>query len=359
MPSIVWLNHPTDVRVLGRLLVERSMTRDLDFSKVPAVADAGAGVPVNRRLGGKVAIVTGGGRGIGREEVLLLVREGAKVVVNDLGTTPEGDGTDTSVAQSLVDEIRLTGGDAVANSDSVATMQGGKRIVEAAIDSFGRLDILINNAGITRARPIYEMTEDEWDTIQHVNLKGVFTTVRHAAPLMMRQQAGVIINTSSASGLGHLHMANYAAAKEGVVGFTRSIARDLGAFGIRCNAVRPMAATRMSTPENVATMLKSQRELGIPAVGSEWLGKNVGGMKPEQVAALVVWLATDQARNVNGRTFMVSRQEIGLYSEPESTRTAFHPEGWTLESLDHPATVSFLVGSLHNIFLPVDNSAKS
>jgi hypothetical protein len=148
-------------------------------------------------------------------------------------------------------------------------------------------------------------------------------------------------------------MSNYAAAKEGVVGFTRSIARDLGPYGIRCNAIRPMAATRMSTPENVATLLISQRDLGIPGVGSEWLGKSTSaGMKPAQVAALVVWLASDRATNANGRTFMVSRQEIGLYSEPESVRTAFHPEGWTIESLDDPAAAAFLIGQLRNIFLP-------
>lgn len=309
------------------------------------------------RLQGKVAVVTGGGRGIGREEILLFVREGAKVVINDLGSTPEGRGEDRSIAQTLVDEVRALGGEAVANTDSVATMAGGKRIIEAAMDSFGRVDVLVNNAGTTRAKPIYEMSEEDWDRIQEVNLKGVFTTVRHAAPVMMTQRSGVIINTSSASGLGHLHMSNYAAAKEGVVGFTRSIARDLGAYNIRCNAIRPMAATRMSTPENVATMLKSQRELGIPAVGSEWLGKNTaGGMKPEQVAALVVWLATDRALNANGRTFMVSRQEIGLYCEPESVHTAFHPGGWTIESLDDPAATAFLVGSLRNIFLPQNAS---
>jgi 3-oxoacyl-[acyl-carrier protein] reductase len=308
---------------------------------------------MTRRLEEKVAIVTGGGRGIGREEVLLFAREGARVVVNDLGGSPEGRGADQSVAQKVADEVRALGGHAVANTDSVATMTGARQIIEAAMDHFGRVDILVNNAGTTRARPIYEMSEEDWDRIQEVNLKGVFTTVRHAAPIMITQRSGVIVNTSSASGLGHLHMSNYAAAKEGVVGFTRSIARDLGPYGIRCNAIRPMAATRMSTPENVATMLMSQRELGIPAVGSEWLSKSTGaGMKPEQVAALVVWLASDRARNANGRTFMVSRQEIGLYSEPESVRTAFHPQGWTIDSLDDPAAAAFLVGALHNIFLP-------
>jgi 3-oxoacyl-[acyl-carrier protein] reductase len=322
--------------------------------RLPAIQAADLAA-MTGRLQGKVAIVTGGGRGIGREEALLLVREGAKVVVNDLGGSPEGRGTDASVAQALVDEIRALGGEAVANTDSVGTMAGGKRIVETAMDTFGRLDILVNNAGTTRATPIYEMSEEDWDSVQQVNLKGVFTTVRHAAPIMMQQRSGVIVNTSSASGLGHLHMSNYAAAKEGVVGFTRSIARDLGAYQIRVVAIRPMAATRMSTPENVATMIKSQRELGIPATGSEWLGKSTGGMKSEQVAALVVWLATDRAKNANGCTFMVARQEIGIYSEPESTRTAFHPDGWNIDSLDTPAATAFLVGSLRNVFLPDPN----
>jgi 3-oxoacyl-[acyl-carrier protein] reductase len=306
------------------------------------------------RLEGKVAVVTGGGRGIGREELLLLVREGAKVVVNDLGTSPQGIGDDASVAAQMVEEIRTLGGEAVANADTVATMEGGRRIVECAMDHFGRLDILINNAGTTRLAPIYEMTEEDWDSVHLVNTKGVFTTVRHASPIMIKQGSGVIINTSSASGLGHLHMSNYASSKEAVVGFTRSIARDLGPFGIRCNAIRPMAATRMASPEIAETMRISQRKLGIPAVGGEWLTGNSGGMKAEQVAALVVWLTTDSAKNVNGRTFMIARQEIGLYSEPESVRTAFHPEGWDIDALDQPAARSFLTGALRNIFLPAE-----
>ena len=150
------------------------------------------------RLEGKVALVTGGGRGIGREEVLLLAREGAKVVINNLGTSTEGQGSDGSIAQLMVDEIRAVGGEAVANGDSVAEMAGGRRMVECAMDHFGRLDILINNAGITKLSPIYEMSEEDWDIVHAVNTKGVFTTVRHAAPIMMQQQSGVIINTCSA-----------------------------------------------------------------------------------------------------------------------------------------------------------------
>ena len=307
------------------------------------------------RLDGKVAVVTGGGRGIGREEILLFVREGAKVVINDLGTSPAGEGADAGVAQRLADEIRSSGGEAVANTDTVATMEGGRRIIECAMDSFGRIDILVNNAGTTRLAPIYEMTEEDWDSVHQVNAKGVFTTVRHACPFMIAQKSGAIINTSSASGLGHLHMSNYASAKEAVIGFTRSIARDLGPHGIRCNAIRPMAATRMATPEIAETMRISQRKLGIPAVGNEWLDSNSGGMKAEQVAALVVWLTTDKARDINGRTFMIARQEVGLYSEPEPVRTAFHPDGWDIDALDAPAAHAFLTGSLRNIFLPAED----
>ncbi|ATE64267.1 SDR family NAD(P)-dependent oxidoreductase [Rhizorhabdus dicambivorans] len=306
------------------------------------------------RLEGKVALVTGGGRGIGREEVLLLAREGAKVVINDLGTSTEGQGSDGGVAQAMADEIRAAGGDAVANGDSVAEMAGGRRMVECAMDHFGRLDILINNAGITKLSPIYEMSEEDWDIVHAVNTKGVFTTVRHAAPIMMQQRSGVIINTCSASGLGHLHMSNYASSKEAVVGFTRSIARDLGPYGIRCNAIRPMAQTRMSNADIAETMRISQRQFGIPAVGNEWLDGKSTGFKPEQVAAVVVWLATDKTKSVNGRTFMIARQEVGLYTEPEATRVAFHPDGWDLDALDSPAAQAFLAGVLKNVFQPAE-----
>ena len=186
-----------------------------------------------KRFAGKVAVVTGAGRGIGRCEALLLAQQGAKVVVNDLGGAPTGEGADKSVAQMVADEIKAAGGEAVANTDSVTTMEGGKAIIDSAIKNFGRLDILINNAGNLRPKPIWEMTEQDWDLVINVHLKGTFTCTRHAAPIFREQRSGVIVNTASESGLGHYGMANYSAAKEGIVGFTRTVARDLGQFNVQ------------------------------------------------------------------------------------------------------------------------------
>src|SRR5208282_1747194 len=165
-----------------------------------------------QRLLGKVAIVTGAGRGIGRAEALLLAREGAKVVVNDTGGSAQGEGVDESVAAQVVKDIRAAGGEAVANHDSVALMEGGGRIVKTALDAFGRLDILINNAGNARPRVIYNLTEEDWDSVIAVHLKGHFTTIRYAAPIFREQRSGVIVNTGSESGLGHLGQSNYSAA---------------------------------------------------------------------------------------------------------------------------------------------------
>ena len=306
-----------------------------------------------KRLVGKVAVVTGAGRGIGCAEAMLLAREGAKVVVNDVGCDVPGRGADKSIAQKVVDEIRGEGGEAVANSDSVATMEGGRQIIATALETFGRLDILINNAGIVRPRVIYEMAEDDWDSIIAVHLKGHFTTIRHAAPIFREQRSGVIINTASQSGLGHYAMANYSAAKEGIVGLTRTVARDLGQYNVRCNAIRPIAITRMNTvSELFETVRISQEVLGIPAMGNWWVSIAVEEYTPEQVAVLAVWLCTDAATQVNGRTFQVGGSQIGLYSEPELIRTIFEPKCWNLDILDSPAARNNLIGNLHNAFLP-------
>ncbi|MGD0074824.1 MAG: SDR family NAD(P)-dependent oxidoreductase [Candidatus Binataceae bacterium] len=304
-----------------------------------------------QRLLGKVAIVTGAGRGIGRAEAMLLAREGAKVVVNDIGGTSQGEGVDKSVADAVVKEIRDAGGEAIVNCDSVATMEGGGRIVKTALDAFGRLDILINNAGNARPRVIYNLTEEDWDSVIAVHLKGHFTTIRYAAPIFREQRSGVIVNTGSESGLGHLGQSNYSAAKEGIIGLTRTIARDLGRFNVRCNAIRPRAATRLATEEVMQAMLKTQEVLGGPALGKSTIDRATFlENKPEQVAALAVWLCTDAAANVNGRDFQVGGDEVGLYSEPEVIRGLFRDGGWDLDSLDKVATRD-LIGGLRNEFL--------
>ena len=302
-----------------------------------------------KRLSGKVAVVTGAGRGIGRAEAMLLAREGAKVVVNDLGGGPIGGGTDDRVAAQVVEEIRAAGGEAVANYDNVATMDGGARIIQTALDSFGRLEILVNNAGIVRPRIIYNMSESDWDDVIAVHMKGTFSTIRAAAMIFREHKSGVIVNTASESGLGHLGQSSYSAAKEGIVGFTRTIARDLGRFNVRCNAIRPRAATRLFDEEALKAMERTRAMLGDRGVPVPMA--NPLDNKPEQVAALVVWLCTEAAANVNGRTFVVGGEMVGIYPEPEPSRTMIREGGWDLDALDRTAP-SQLTSGLRNEFLP-------
>lgn len=298
------------------------------------------------RLAGKVAIVTGAGRGIGRAEALLLAREGARVLVNDFGGG-SGDGADRSVAASVVQEIRDSGGEAVAETSSVATMAGAQAIVNAAMDAFGRLDILINNAGVTRPLRVDQTPEAVWDAIQDVNLKGSFATIRHAAPLFIAQGAGVIVNTGSPSGFGQYSNTAYAAAKEGLIGLTRSVARDLGQFGIRCNAIRPTAsASTMETTAMVEAVKISQERLGIPCAWNRFVDGRLAAARPEHVAALAVWLCTDACGHINGQDMFVVGEEVGLIPEPELTRAIFKPGGWDIESLDDPSTRQYLVGDI-------------
>jgi 3-oxoacyl-[acyl-carrier protein] reductase len=306
-----------------------------------------------KRLEGKVAIVTGAGRGIGRAEAMLLAEQGAEVVVNDLGGGPTGGaGADASVAGAVVREIREAGGEAIANGDSVASWSGAKHMVEQALDSFGRLDIVINNAGILRPKTIDQMSEEEWDDVIATHLKGHFAMARHAAPVLMKQKSGAIVNTSSHSGLGHYGMSNYAAAKEGIIGFTRSIARDLGPHNIRCNAIRPGANTRIAVPEVIETIRKSQEDFGFPGIGNMWIVPRQTVATSEQASGLAVWLCTDAAKNINGRTFVIHGEEFGLFAEPEIVRAAYRAEGWDLDALDESAAQSYLVGDLRNQFYP-------
>lgn len=275
-----------------------------------------------KRLEGKVVIVTGAGRGIGRGEALALASEGAKVVVNDLGGAVDGSGAARSPADEVVAEIKKLGGEAVANYDSVATAQGGDNIVKTAVDSFGKIDILVNNAGILRDKMLFNMNEEDWDLVLKVHLYGHFHTIRAVSPLFRQQRHGRIINTSSVAGLNGTTygQANYGAAKEGIVGLTRKVARDMGRYGVTCNCIRPNAGTRLTLSDE---MRKARPEAMV----------RFEEMKPEGIAPLVVWLASDDAANVNGRTFFVERGRVGLYSEPVLEKQLVKPGGWTIDDL--------------------------
>jgi NAD(P)-dependent dehydrogenase (short-subunit alcohol dehydrogenase family) len=275
-----------------------------------------------KRLAGKVAIVTGAGRGIGRGEALALASEGAKVVVNDLGGAVDGSGAARSPADEVVAEIKKLGGEAAANYDSVATMQGGENIVKTAIDGFGKVDILVNNAGILRDRMLFNMGEEDWDLVLRVHLYGHFHTIRAVSPFFRQQRYGRIINTSSVAGLNATTygQANYGAAKEGIVGLTRKVARDMGRYGVTCNCIRPNAGTRL-------TLSDEMREARPEAMA------RFEQMKPEDIAPLVAWLASDDAANVNGRTFYVERGRVGLYSEPVLEKQLVKAGGWTIDEL--------------------------
>jgi NAD(P)-dependent dehydrogenase (short-subunit alcohol dehydrogenase family) len=284
------------------------------------------------RLTGKVAIVTGAGRGIGRAEALLLAQEGARVVVNDLGGGRDGVGEAASPADNVVKEIRDHGGQAVANYDSVATAEGGKNIVKAAIDAFGRLDILVNNAGILRDRMIFNMVPEEWDLVMKVHLYGHFNCTRPACALFREQKSGCIINTASESGLGSVGQANYSAAKEGIVGFTRTVARDMGRYGVTCNAIRPRAATRLTVSAEIAEAIEKASVEGKPLP----VGPEVTAFlpSPDDIAPFVVYLATDGAANINGCTFILAGNQIALCSEPTAIKTIYSKSGaWTLDEL--------------------------
>ena len=274
------------------------------------------------RLAGKVAVVTGAGRGIGRGEALALASEGARVVVNDLGGGVDGSGESTSPAEEVVAEIKKLGGEAAANYDSVATEQGGQNIIKTAIDTFGKVDILVNNAGILRDRMLFNMSEEDWDTVLKVHLYGHFHTIRAVSPLFRQQRYGRIINTASVAGLNATTygQANYGAAKEGIVGLTRKVARDLGRYGVTCNCIRPNAGTRLT----ISDEMKKARPEAIARFEQ---------MKPADIAPLVVWLASDEASNVNGRTFYAETGRIGLYSEPILEKQLVKVGGWTIDEL--------------------------
>ena len=268
---------------------------------------------------GKVAIVTGAGRGIGRGVAMLMAAEGASLVVADPGVNVDGSGSDSTPAEQVVKEINDAGGTAVASHESVATMRGGEAIVQAAVDAFGKLDIVVTCHGILRDRMVFNMTEEEWDDVIRVHLKGTFTVVKHACILFRQQRSGRIITFSSESGLvGIAGQSNYGAAKSGIAGFTKVVARDMGKYGVTANAVAPRAQTRM-----------------IPTGGITGFeeGDSFQAADPDDVAPFVVYLASDHAGQINGQTFLVYSGEVSLMSQPRPLRSIYSPGRWSVDEL--------------------------
>jgi len=288
----------------------------------------------------KVVVVTGAGGGIGRAIALGMAAAGAKVVVNDLGVSLDGTGGNAGPAQKVVDEIRAAGGTAVANTDSVATSAGGAQIVQCALDNFGRIDGVVNNAGNLRDRMFHKMNEEEWRQVLDVHLNGTFYVSRAAANHFRDQEGGALVNMTSTSGLiGNFGQSNYSAAKLGIVGLSKSIALDMGRYNVRSNCIAPFAWSRMTssipdeTPEEKARVAKLQK------------------MEVEKIAPLAVYLVSDAAKEVTGQIFAVRANEIMLFSQPRPIRSVHQSEGWTPETIAEIA-----IPAMRNSFYKLERS---
>ncbi len=280
-------------------------------------------------LDNRVAVITGAGRGLGREHALLLAREGAKVVVNDVGGDWHGEGADATPAALVAKEIEAMGGEAVANHDSVASWDGARRMVQTAIEAFGALHVLVNNAGILRDRIVFKMTEEEWDAVIDVHLKGHFCTTRFAWEYWRAQSMGGnarhgrIVNTSSPAGLyGNAGQTNYAAAKAGIVAMTETNALELERYGVKVNCIAPVARTRLMV--NTSGSSGRLAEPDDPDVFDEY--------HPANVSPLVAMLATVDCP-FNGRVFQVRGEKVGLSDGWRLEETAFGDGRWTVEEL--------------------------
>ncbi len=273
-------------------------------------------------LAGKVIVVTGAGGGIGRDIALAMAKAGARVVVNDIGASVAGEGNDAGPAQKVVEEIRALGGEAAANTDSVSESRAAARIITTALDSFGRIDGVVNNAGILRDRFFHKMSDDEFDAVVKVHLYGSYYVSRAAATHFKEQNSGVFVHMTSTSGLiGNLGQANYAAAKLGITALSKSIALDMQKFNVRSNCISPFAWSRMIGSIPTETDAEKARV------------ERIKQMTPAKIAPLAVALSSDAAKDTNGQVFAVRNNEIFLMSQPRPIRSVHRSEGWTPESV--------------------------
>ena len=291
-------------------------------------------------LSGKVVIVTGAGRGVGAEIARLAAHEGARVVVNDLGGNEGGQGQDPGPAQQVAAEIVAAGGEAIANGASVASWDGAHELFAAAMNAFGDVDAIVNNAGVLRDVMFHKISEPDWDFVVAVNLKGCFNVARAAAPHFKDKQKGSFVHMTSTSGLiGNFGQVNYGASKMGVAGLSKCIALDMAKFGVRSNCIAPFAWTRLvgtipNTPENAARLEVAKR------------------MTPEKIAPFTVALCSDATKDVTGQIFGVRRNEIFVFSQPRPVRSVHTAEGWTPESC-----ISHALPALRGSFSKLDRSS--
>lgn len=280
-------------------------------------------------LKGRVAVITGAGNGLGRAEAIVMAAQGAMVVVNDLGTSHDGKGASSEAADKVVETIKKAGGEAVANYDSVASEEGAKNIIHTAIKNYGRLDILVNNAGIIRTEVVWDIKTEDWDAMVKTHLYGTFFCTRSASMIMKEQGYGRIICTSSHIGFGFFGQAAYSCVKEGIVGFARTVARDMGKFGTTCNVIRPLAAWR-GVVDKVGIMEEN---------------------RPEDVATFVTYLASEQAGNINGCIFEVFKNRVGIFTEPQPLEQVLWKDGrWTPEELSRVMPETLTRGKQREVY---------
>ena len=288
-----------------------------------------------KRLEGKSAVVTGAGRGIGRAVSLELAKQGAKVVVCDLGGSKSGEGADAGPAQQVVAEIKKAGGTAIANGENVTDFAAAERIIKSCVDHFGKIDILVNCAGILRDRMTFNMTEQEWDAVIAVHLKGMFNMCRHASKLMREQKWGRIVSTTSDAWRGAPGQGNYSAAKGGITSLTYTLAGELGKYNVTVNAIAPIAATRMTMDDEVKARFTRAYESGM--MNKEQYDEVMNMPGPEYVSPIVAYLCSEEGKIFNGKVIGVQGGRVAVYSKPYEIaglyRDARKEGPWTVDEL--------------------------